>query len=64
MKHSEMLHPVREALHEFEEAVRQHEQHHLFDSKVMRQQSVDRARQHVLDVVLAMTQKSEAIEKT
>ncbi len=62
MKHSEVLHPVRDALHEFEEAVRQHEQHHLLDSKVMRQQTVDRARQHVLDVVLEMTQKAEAVE--
>jgi hypothetical protein len=63
MKHSEVLHPVRDALHEFEEAVRQHEQHHVFDSKVMRQQTVDRARQHVLDVVLALTQKAEAVEE-
>jgi hypothetical protein len=62
MKHSEVLHPVRDALHEFEEAVRQHEQHHVFDSKVMRQQTVDRARQHVLDVVQALTQKTEASE--
>ena len=62
MKHSEVLHPVRDALHEFEEAVRQHEQHHLLDSKVMRQQVVDRARQHVLEAVLALTPKAEAVE--
>lgn len=62
MKNSQFLHSVRDALHEFEESVRQHEQHHLLDSKVMRQQTVDRAREHVLEVVLEATQKSEAVE--
>ncbi|MCZ6915464.1 MAG: hypothetical protein O7I93_01695 [Gemmatimonadetes bacterium] len=62
MKHSEILHPVRDALHEFEEAVRQHEHHRLLESKVVRQQAVDRARQHVLDAALELTEKAGSVE--
>lgn len=51
MKNSQVLHPVHEALHDFEEAVKKHEHLSLTESEVLRRQVVDRARQHVLEVV-------------
>ncbi len=60
MKHSQILQPVNEALHEFEEAVKLHEHHSLTESEVVRRQAVDRARQDVLDAVLRMAGKETA----
>ncbi len=57
MKDSEILHPVHEALYEFEEAVKKHEHHSLTESEVSRRQTVDRARQHVLETVTALVRK-------
>ncbi len=57
MKDSRVLHPVHEALHEFEEAVKKHEHLSLTESEVSRRQVVDRARQHVLEVVSGLVIK-------
>jgi hypothetical protein len=57
MRNSEILHPVHTALHEFEEAVKKHEHLSLIESEVLRRQTVDRARQQVLDVVLELAKK-------
>ena len=51
MRDTQVLHPVYEALHDFEEAVKKHEHRSLTESEVSRRQVVDRARQHVLEVV-------------
>ncbi len=51
MRGAQLPHPVHEALHEFEEAVKKHEHLSLTESEVSRRQVVDRARQHVLEVV-------------
>lgn len=48
---SEMLTEVREALREFEDAVKHHERRAIGDSEVVRRQEVDFARDHVLDVI-------------
>ena len=58
MKSTQVLHPVHEALHEFEEAVKQHEHLSLTESEVSRRQVVDRARQHVLEVVSELVIKN------
>ncbi len=57
MRDAQVLHPVHEALHEFEEAVKKHEHRSLTESEVSRRQVVDRARQQVLDVVLELAKK-------
>ncbi len=57
MRNSEILHPVHTALHEFEEAVKKHEHRSLTESEVSRRQVVDRARQHVLEVVSELVSK-------
>ena len=57
MQNSKILHPVHTALHEFEEAVKKHEHLSLTESEVSRRQVVDRARQHVLDVVVELVKK-------
>lgn len=54
MKDSEVLQPVKVALKEFEQAVMTHEHRSLSESEMVRRQAVDRARQHVLDVVLEL----------
>ena len=57
MKSTQVLHPVHEALHEFEEAVKQHEHLSLTESEVSRRQVVDRARQRVLEVISELVSK-------
>ncbi len=57
MKSTQVLHPVHEALHEFEEAVKQHEHLSLTESEVSRRQVVDRARQRVLEAVSELVGK-------
>ena len=54
MRNSEILQPVTDALHDFEEAVKIHEHHSLTETEVLRRQSVDRARQQVLDAVVEL----------
>jgi hypothetical protein len=60
MKHSEILHPVKEALHQFEEAVKTHEHRSLTESEMVRRQEVDRAREEVLDTVIALLEGADA----
>ncbi len=57
MRNSRILHPVHEALYEFEEAVKKHEHLSLTESEVSRRQVVDRARQRVLEVVSELVSK-------
>ncbi len=57
MRDAQVLHPVHEALHEFEEAVKQHEHLSLTESEVSRRQVVDRARQRVLEAVSELVSK-------
>ena len=52
IKHS--LDPVREALREFEEAVRRSAPKILKSSKVMGRQEVDRARTRVMDAIMEL----------
>ncbi len=54
MRNSEILQPVTDALHHFEEAVQIHEHQSLTETEVVRRQSVDRARQQVLDAVVEL----------
>ncbi len=54
MRDSEILQPVTEALRHLEEAVKIHEHRSLTETEVVRRQSVDRARQQVLDAVLKL----------
>ncbi len=54
MKDSKILQPIKEALHDFEEAVKTHEHRSFTETEVVRRQSVDRARQQVLDAVLEL----------
>ncbi len=54
MKDSEILQSVSVALREFEEAVQIHEHRSFTETEVVRRQSVDRARQQVLDAVLEL----------
>jgi hypothetical protein len=50
----EYLKQIQDALRKFEEKVVEREKHKLLESKVTRQQSVDHARQHVVDVVVKL----------
>ena len=54
----EFLGPIREAVRAFEEAVRK-DQKLSFESKTVRQQDVDRARENVMDAVMEMARKLE-----
>ena len=54
----EFLGPIRDAMREFEEAVRK-DQKLSFESKTVRQQDVDRARENVMDAVMEMARKLE-----
>lgn len=54
------LDAIREALHEFENAVVQREKLSLVESKVMRQQVADRARERVIEEVIALTRRTIA----
>ena len=48
------LKQVQDALRNFENAVVEREKHKLMESKVTRQQSVDSAREKVVDVVVKL----------
>ena len=50
----EYLKQVQDALRKFEEAVVEREKHKLLESKVTRQQSVDNAREKVVEVVVKL----------
>lgn len=54
----EYLGPIREALRNFEEAVRT-DQKLSFESKAVRRQDVDRARERVMDAVMELAKKLE-----
>ncbi len=58
MRDSKILQPVTEALHTFEEAVKTHEHRSFTETEVVRRQSVDRARQQVLDAILELLGES------
>jgi hypothetical protein len=57
---SHSMDPVRKALEAFEHAVIAREKWSLTDSKVMKQQDVDRARDRVVDEVMALVRKTIA----
>lgn len=50
--------PVRAALQDFENAVVAREKWSLADSKVMKQQEADRARERVIDAVMALVRQT------
>jgi len=50
----EHLKQVQDALRKFEQAVVEREKHKLLESKVIRQQAVDNAREKVVDVVVKL----------
>jgi len=50
----ENLKLVQDALRKFEQAVVEREKHKLLESKVIRQQTVDNAREKVVDVVVKL----------
>ncbi len=50
----EYLKQVQDALRKFEEAVVEREKHKFLESKVTRQQSVDHAREKVVEVVVKL----------
>ena len=54
----EFLGPVREALRNFEAAVRK-DRTMSFEGKAVRRQDVDRARERVMDAVMEMAKKLE-----
>jgi hypothetical protein len=54
------LDPVRDALNAFEAAVIDREKISLVESKVLRQQAVDRARERVIDEIMALTRRTIA----
>lgn len=54
----EYLGPIRDALRHFEEAVRT-DQKLSFESKAVRRQDVDRARENVMEAVMEMARKLE-----
>jgi hypothetical protein len=57
---SHSMDPVRKALEGFEQAVVAREKWSLTDSKVMKQQDVDRARDRVVDEVMELVRKTIA----
>lgn len=57
---SEVLVNVREALREFEEAVKHHEHRAIGESEVVRRQEVDFARDHVVEVVRSLIEQTRA----
>jgi hypothetical protein len=54
------LDPVRQALQEFEEAVVAREHRSLLESKVMKQQTADRARERVFEEIMALVRRTIA----
>jgi hypothetical protein len=57
---SHSMDPVRRALEAFEQAVVAREKWSLTESKVVKQQDVDRARERVVDEVMALVRKTIA----
>jgi hypothetical protein len=57
---SHSMDAVQKALQEFEHAVVQREKWSLSESKVMKQQDVDRARDRVVDEVMELVRKTIA----
>ena len=54
------LDPIREALQAFEAAVVDREKISLMESRVLRQQAVDRARERVMEEIMTLTRKTIA----
>jgi hypothetical protein len=54
------LDPIREALQAFEAAVVVREKISLVESRVLRQQAVDRARERVMEEIMTLTRKTIA----
>lgn len=54
----EYLGPVRDALREFEEAVKHHEKF-SFESEIVKRQEMDRAREKVIEAVIEMARRLE-----
>jgi hypothetical protein len=54
------LDPIRDALKAFEAAVVEREKISLVDSKVLRQQAVDRARERVIEEIMSLTRRTIA----
>ena len=52
--------PVRRALQEFEDAVVTREKWSITDSKVMKQQEADRARERVIEEIMELVRKTIA----
>ena len=50
----EYLKQIQDALRKFEEAVVEREKHKLLESKVIRQQTVDTARENVVEIVVKL----------
>ena len=57
------LKQVQDALRKFEEAVVEREKHKLLESKVTRQQTVDNAREKVVDVVVKLVTAEKMKQK-
>jgi hypothetical protein len=57
---SHSLDPVRQALQEFEAAVVARERRSLVESKVMKQQTADRARERVIEEIMALVRRTIA----
>ena len=57
---SHSLDPLRKALQEFEESVVARTKWSIADSKVMKQQDADRARERVIDEVMELVRKTIA----
>jgi hypothetical protein len=57
---SHSLDPVRQALQEFEEAVVDREHRSLVESKVMKQQTADRARERVMEEIMQLMRRTIA----
>jgi hypothetical protein len=57
---SHSLDPVRKALQEFEEAVVTREKWSMVESKVMKQQEADRARERVIDSIMELVRSTIA----
>jgi len=57
---SHSMDPVRRALQEFETAVTTREKWSIADSKVMKQQEVDRARERVIEEIMELVRKTIA----
>ncbi|HET7038529.1 MAG TPA: hypothetical protein VFH97_01495 [Gemmatimonadales bacterium] len=54
------LDPIREALKAFEAAVVDREKISLVESRVLRQQAVDRARERVIEEIMSLTRRTIA----